>query len=386
MKKNKMKSAFSAVAACSLSGIVAIATLAPMAQIANAEVTSPVGFVKLTFNAESDTPFSLPMNRPKVYIGQVNSISGNTINIANADFTASELVYADGSQNEKYYLLFTTGTLEGRTFDVTANDTDSITVDQGGDTDVQTLNGGNTDDFEIRPHWTLNTVFPDGANFDKSTDPFSASGLIMVRLETEPGEFIPVTTTYLYYDSSTNSEDGWYNANDLAAGKANDVILKQTVFYACKNKSLTDYTVSLVGDVPLVDRKVSLRLNADGVKQGNYIALAFPVEMSLAESNLAATTGFRKSTDPFEVDGDRVLLYADNITNYNPAPSVVYIYYDSSTNSEDGWYNANDLAAGKQDDVKVFKPGKGYIISKQDDFEEIFQWNINLPYNPFIEN
>jgi uncharacterized protein (TIGR02597 family) len=384
MKTDKIKSAISAVATCSLLGIV---SLAPLAQIANAEVTAPVGYVKLTFNAESDTPFSLPLNRPKAYSGQVVTISGNTINIADADFTASELVYADGTQNEKYYLLFTTGELEGRTFDVTANGTDSITVNQDGDTDVQTLfTSPATDSFEIRPHWTLNTIFPNGDNFDKSTNAFSPSGLIMVRSETEPGEFVPVTTTYMYYDSNTNADDGWYNANDLGAGKASDTVLKQTVFYVCKNKSLTNYTVNLVGDVPLTDRKVSLRLNADGAKQGNYIALAFPIEMSLADSNLSTTSGFKKSTDPFSIDGDRVLAYADNIIGYNPAPITVYIYFDSSDDGQDGWYDANDLAAGKQGSSMVFKPGKGYIISKQDDFEEIIQWNINLPYNAFIEN
>jgi len=68
MKTDKIKSALIA-ATCSLSAFTTVA---------NGEVTAPVGYVQLTFNAESDTPFSLPMNRPKVYSSQVSSISGNT--------------------------------------------------------------------------------------------------------------------------------------------------------------------------------------------------------------------------------------------------------------------------------------------------------------------
>ena len=367
--------------------LLTVCLTASLATTAQAEVTAPVGYVKLTFNDTSDTPFSLPMNRPKVFAGKVASVAGNVITVENGAFTPSDYVYLDGTQNEKYYVLFTTGSLEGRTFDITANTATTITVNQDGDTTVQALinDAMATDLFEIRPHWTLNTVFPDGANFDKSTDVLNTNGLIMVRPETLPGENIPPTITYFYYDSATNSEDGWYDANDLAAGKASDVILKRSVFYVCKNTSDDVYTVNLVGDVPLVDHKNKLRINSDFIQQGNYISLPFPVEVTLAESGLAESASFMKTTDVTNINGDRILAYEDNITTYNPAASSVYVYYDSATNSEDGWYDANDLAAGKQDATAIFKPGKGYIISKQGATEEIFQWNIEIPYTPLSE-
>jgi uncharacterized protein (TIGR02597 family) len=384
MKKNKMKSAFSAVAACSLSGIVAIATLAPMAQIANAEVTSPVGFVKLTFNAESDTPFSLPMNRPKVYIGQVNSISGNTINIANADFTASELVYADGSQNEKYYLLFTTGTLEGRTFDVTANDTNSITVDQGGDTDVQTLNGATTDSFEIRPHWTLNILFPDGAGIDVSTDFSLPDQVILAKNTTDIGTRLQPTSSYFYYDSNDEYE-GWYDNNDLSATNVGSTVLRNTLHYTFRNKKTEDLIKNIVGDVPLTDGRVQVATLSDEIQQDNHIAIPFPVEMTLDQAGFRQIADFKTVTDFNVIDGDLILEYPDNAGVLRPSPTASYFYYESGDSFE-GWYDNNDLSRQNLGVAKLIKPGRAYIFRRSaDKFEGNTFIKPIIPYSPLAE-
>lgn len=379
MKTDKTKSACSKVVACALSGLAGLALLAPLAQTANAEVTPPVGYVKLTFNAESDTPFSLPLNRPKVYSGQVATISGNTINLASNDLTASELVYNDGTQNEKYYVLFTTGLLEGRTFDVTANGANSITVDQDGDTDVETLAGAATDNFEIRPHWTLNTLFPDGAGFNASNDFDNPNGdIIFERDNTLNGLNLSMKADYFYYDNG-DAFTGWYNKKN--GSKVNDMVIKSGSMLIYRNTTLTNVITNLVGDVPLTDNKaVVVRSNV--IDQDRYVGTIFPIGVTLNEAGFQNSSLYTKSTDFDNPEGDLIFVYPDNPTGFNPAPSGIYFYYDNG-DAFTGWYDKQ--SAGLKNDVEVFKPGKGFFYRKAANLAESELHNSVLPYNPFAE-
>lgn len=408
MKKNKIRSvikAFGSVVTCSrlntlglsslgMASIIALAPIA-LAPTASAEVTAPVGYVKLTFNAQSDTPFSLPMNRPKVYSGQVDSISGNVIAIENDDFTAGELVYdnvddANGLQLEKYYLLFTTGILEGRTFDVTSNTANSITVDPDWQEDdpaeeanIQTLinDALATDNFEIRPHWTLGTAFPEGKDIPRTTSFSDIKGTVQFRT-VQTGTNIPITVEYTYFDSATDDNlDGWYLPNSPESGKKDDILLSNNTFYIFRNLSSTDYSPNIIGDVALVDFKNNLQTHV--VLNDNYKTIAFPVELSLAQSKLYES-GVFKATESFSLrDGDTLQVYSYPITTFNKPISTEYVYFDSSNDTLDGWYLPNSPESGKKDDELVFKPGRGYIIrTVPRDTESNRFWTTPRPYNP----
>ncbi|MGJ8656159.1 MAG: TIGR02597 family protein [Akkermansiaceae bacterium] len=388
MKSNKIKSTFRAVAACSALGALSLAN------IVSAEVSAPVGFVKLTFNAESDTPFSLPMNRPKVYGGQVVSISGNEITISDEDFTASELVYDDTEvagepvQPEKYYVLFTTGTLEGRTFDVTANGTDTVTVDQDGDTDIEDLidDAGATDNFEIRPHWTLGTAFPNGEGIPKTTTFSVIKGIVQFR-EVTVGTNIPITKEYTYFDSSTDDTlDGWYLPNSPESGKKDNIVLSSKTFYVFRNNDTADYTPNIIGDVPLVDFSNSLDNHL--IENDSYKAIAFPVALTLTQSRLVESGAFKPTTSFSLRDGDTLQAYTYPITIFNQPISTEYVYFDSSDDSLDGWYLPNSPENGKKDDVTVFQPGRGYIIrtvGRDTVPDPTSFWLSERYYDPFYE-
>lgn len=415
MKKNKITSVINAlgsVATCSrlntlglsslgMAGIIALAPLA-LAPTASAEVTAPVGYVKLTFNAESDTPFSLPMNRPKVYSGQVDSISGNVIAIENDDFTAGELVYdnvddANGLQLEKYYLLFTTGILEGRTFDVTSNTVNSITVDPDWQEDdpaeeanIQTLinDALATDNFEIRPHWTLNTLFPDGANFPPSSNDNLPAGRLMWRTAdkdtaTDIGVNISLSKSYFFFDNGNNSFKGWYPFGSFT--KSPDDIIRPDVMYVYRNSSMTQYEMNLVGDVPMTDSTRTVNILSDTIIQDNYMTLPFPIETSLADLGILNMPGFKKSTGSTSLpNGDIVQIYAYPTTGINPAPVAQYVYYDAAGTANDAWYKLGNINPGQSvDNLKIFNPGTGYVIRKSEDFESSETVNQTLPYDPF---
>ncbi len=68
--------------------------------------TDPVGYTALPLLANSDSLISIPFTRPVAYAGAIGSISGSTITLATSPgFTASQFVYASGTQSNTYYAI-----------------------------------------------------------------------------------------------------------------------------------------------------------------------------------------------------------------------------------------------------------------------------------------
>ncbi len=351
---------------------------------AQAEVTAPVGYVELMISAEADTPFTIPMNRPKEYAGLYSAQSGNTVTIANNDLTAG--AFDEGLQHKRYYILFTTGTLSGRSFDIVSNTVNTITVAQEGLENLEEIiaNPSALNNFEIRPHWTLGTLFPNGENIPKTTDFGVRQGLVQFRPIIDSTN-VPINVEYLYFDNADDSFDGWYLPNNPSAGIQDDVVLRTQTSYLFRNNTLVEYKPKIVGDVPTTDFSNSLRTNV--VRIDNYKAISFPVELSLSESNLFESGVFQATTDFGLRNGDILQAYTYPITGFNPSITTEYLYFDSSDNSFDGWYLPNNPSAGKQDAEKVFKPGRAYIIRTFERTQEDKPfWLTPIPYDPFAEN
>ena len=369
--KNKIKTAMSVAVAYSL------IVIAPLSQVAQADITAPIGYLKLTFKAQSDTPFSLPLNRPKVYSGQADSISGNTITVAAQDFTASQFVYADGSQNEKFYLLFTTGILEGRTFDVTANGTNSITVNQDGNTNIETLiNDANANDnFEIRPHWTLDTLFPNGEGFPQVASAFDNGSEIHFKPVNQPGINLASEKIYKYVTGT-----GWVDNANLFGGRAKDVVLIRNSFFQARNVTTSDVVKSIVGDVPTTDGRLKLKSNV--IQQDSYVSFSFPIDIKLSETGLENSPGFAHSSGQFSADGDVINIFNVALAGYNKAPSATY-YYVSGI----GWIDSANIFGGAVNATQIiFKAGTACLIRKASETSAAtYHHSTVLPYNPFAE-
>lgn len=362
----------------------ALFALTTMTLCSKAEVTAPVGYVELTISAEADTPFTIPMNRPKEYAGMPSAaVTANTITIANNDLTAS--AFDEGVQHKRYYVLFTSGTLTGRSFDIVTNTANSITVAQDGIDDLESIlaDPNARDSFDVRPHWTLGTLFPNGENIPKTTNFSAPQGSVLFRPVIDTVNVSP-DVTYLYFDNADDSFDGWYLTTNPAAGIQDDVVLDNQTSYQLRNITTQVYKPKIVGDVPVTNFTNSLRSHV--VKIDNYKSVSFPTELSLAESNLVESGKFQKTTDFTTRDGDTLLAYTYPTTSFNPSASISYVYFDASDDSFDGWYLTNDPGAGKQDDLKVFQPGRAYIIRTVERTEEDkSHWTTPIPYNPFAE-
>jgi len=358
----------------SLSLMLSVMTL--LAPSAYAEVTAPVGYVKLTFAAQSDTPFSLPMNRPKVFAGKVDTITSNEITIASEDLTASAYVYNALSQKEHYYVLFTGGDLEGRSFDVTTNGTDTITVAQEGVDDLASIIGATaTATFEIRPHWTLNTLFPDGAGFPVSADRTERKGMILIKPTDSNGINHSANKAYKYVTG-----EGWIDDFQLFSSPDNDVVLKRDIFYTLRNEEAL-FTKNIVGDVPNVSARISLSANL--IEQDSYIAFSFPQSLTLDSSGLATNPDFKSSTSLSVRDGDVLYVYDKDATGYNFGSSKGYFYVDG-----EGWYDNFQLFGGLVPGTTTLNSiGRGFIIRKSGETEAgMLKSKIDVPYLPFTTN
>ena len=331
------------------------------ASFANAvEQSEPVGLKNITFWAQSDTPLSLPLHRSTVVSGVVGAagVSGFTIPVV--DRSGPEL---DRLSSEPYYLQMTDGPMAGMYYTVTANTADSITVeDLGmGDLDDQGIKAGQN--FRIIPYWTLGTLFPNGMGFPASSDLRSPQGLFLLPNVDTPGIHLPFGEALFYYDGSTGGTAGWYRLGEFGAGPQDDLPLAPDNFYMVRNSTDEDVQLVLTGSVHVVPTAILLRRIEADLAQDHQVGFSSPVDMSLAQSGLAESDAFARSSNSM-APTDRVQVYDGRSFGYNPTPAATYFYFAGTAENPAGWYEVGNLAAGRMDDRKLLKAGGGVVVRK----------------------
>ena len=154
---------------------VALAILGAAVMAANSQTTVTsdiVGYVQQTLAAGSDTIFAPQVQRPVEYKGTVSSVTSSgdnaTLVCPSASFSPNGFQYVATTQPKTYFALVTAGTLKGTTFRVISNGTGDLVVACDG----LTVASADITAIEVRPYWTLNTLFPSahsGISFTPST-------------------------------------------------------------------------------------------------------------------------------------------------------------------------------------------------------------------------
>ncbi len=338
---------FAAIAALGLSSIVNAQSVA----------TTPVGAVTTSVNPNSDQRIGVTLLRPAAFAGAVDAVAGATV---------SGLVSVP-SFSGAHYILFKSGAAAGQWFQVASATTSSISVSE----DLASAGVASGDTFEVRPFWTLSSLFPSGGGLPASADVFSPSGFVLLNDPQAVGTNIAASGVYFYHDGSQGPA-GWYNNSDLSL--ADDVIVSPESSLILRNNSGASVGVLNVGDVPSAVIATSVVARAAGA-QDNQVFNPYPSSFTLSASGLTTSGAVRGSADVFS-PLDLVFVYANGNTGINSAPSATYFYHDGSQGPA-GWYNNGDLSAA---DSVLIPAGAAITIRKGTGSSAVAEWAPPLPY------
>ena len=268
-----------AIAASSLS-------LGEFAAAQNTVATDPVGFTSSTVAAGRTGALSLPLDNMPAFVGPVSNRTSNTIQTANAGWTAGDF----GPFTSKPHVIrVLSGAAQGRQFRISSNTTDTLTLTTGS-TDLTTALA-NGDRYEILPVDTLSSLFgQNAAGLVTGTDPNTADN-VLIR-----GSAGWLT----YYNDGTN----WLRQGAGSTPQNNVPILPETGALLV-NRGTSAFSFTLTGAVPTTKLKTDLPAN-----RLTILGNRFPVGTTLVALGLHTSAGWNSNADP--ALADKVLFRGAN--------------------------------------------------------------------------
>jgi len=307
---------------------VALSILATVVMVGNAQTTATsdvVGYVKQTFAAGSDTIFVPQLLRPVEYSGAVSSVSvsgGNaTLVCPSATLTANSFQYVAITQPKTYFANVTSGNLAGTGFLVVSNGTGDITVSLDG----LTATSSDITGIEVRPLWTLNTLFPaSDANitFTPSTGTTTATRRTQLVMPNFNGTGINRAASAVYFYNPSVSD--WV-ATTATGVKAGDTPLVPSQYIIHRNTGGTpvELSASLVGSV--FSKPGALYLGTLTTSANDTpVGLARPTDYKLSELGLDDTNFMQSTGTTTATRRDQVLVYSTTGSGVNRSPTAVY--------------------------------------------------------------
>ncbi len=300
---------------------------------AQAQVTTDaVGVVNVTVPANSDAIVAAPLNRPSVFKGVIQSISGSVLTIAGTSpgWTANAFVQSLPSQTDTYAVLIATGTNEGMTAKITANGDNTLTVQLGAGDSLATVKteavdgAGLGDHIDIMPYWTPSTLIsavPEGTElyaFDNNT----------AGQNTSPTALLQFFAGF-----------GWYETVGFT-DQSNRPMLFGAGFIL-RNNSASPVSVPITGSVPMATNRLVLRTLAANTAQDQIIGYMSPVPTTLSAVNLGAQ------------DNDELYLFDNSASGKNKAPATLLVYFGGL------WYNSVTFAEVTAS--TILQPGNAMI-------------------------
>ena len=294
--------------------------------------TDPCGFVSVNIPANSDFHFTVPLVQPPQFVGTIQSASGNTIFVNQLNglpnWTPNSLVYVQGTQSTTYYALMASGTKEGMHCPITANGTNSLTIDPGTDSLTGVVTGTNGDSIKVVPYWTLSTLF---TNFASPSLPDQTQAMIFDGVQ---GINTSAAVVYTYYAGY-----GWYNGGT----PANDVCISPGQSMVIRNVSGSAFQLNVTANVPVNKHYAMLSTTVANQPQDNPIGYLSPTPSTLGQVGLGIS------------DQDQLLVFDNTASGYNKSATQVITYYLGY-----GWYEGG----AEVDSTFQLQPGYSYILRK----------------------
>ncbi|MFT5855877.1 MAG: hypothetical protein ACI8XO_003129 [Verrucomicrobiales bacterium] len=338
--------------------------------------SKPMGYVTYTALGNSDTWLSLPVHRKQSFVGKVDSLNGtNEIVVQGApNWTANQFVQdltddglGDPIQPDTYYVLIASGTnFEGRSYEVTANSANSLTIDVGGETISGAGNVENGTAVQLVPFWTLDTVFLNGDGVHTKTSAFGSN----------PSEVLLYDPSSIFYKGiNPPKEETYFRLNTqwrrVGAGSStfNHKPLARDMPLVLRHNISTATEVVNLGIVPTTAYTTVLQTLLNQTKQDNPVALNIPVPVTLAGSNLQ-NSGFEHSAGFSR--RDELLVVHHTVADKNRPATDTYYY--------NNYWRKNGSGSDNFNDELVFTLDTSVIIRRATNPIGSVVWKMPRPY------
>jgi len=350
----------------SFSGLAALTALLAVGfcneASAQSVTTVPVGAVTVTIAAGTGavrvaTVASFPLINSTVTsgkaVGIISSITSNTITCNGANWTSGDLSQA----SLPYLIKITSGNAAGRTFLVTANTPDTLTIstsDGVGATAIDLTQlgisaGSSGDGFQLENADTLLSLFGAGNTTGVNAPMGNVNPTLADTIQLNTSNSFQ---TY-YYDPSQSS---WINAGSEAL--ANNVIVRPDSAVIYNRLKNTAFSITVTGNVPAANRRAIIRSG-----QTTFLSSYWPKDMTLTGIGLHQMSGWVSNANPNLADLMQMRVGSSWQT-----------YYHDGVN----WINAASEAIADSVTVSV---GSGLLIKKRALTNNSLIFTQTVPYN-----
>lgn len=338
-------------------------------------VSTPiVGFTTTTANPSSDTIVAPQVMRPSEFSGSVSSVtvSGDgltaTLALSGSSLTVDQFKYVANTQPKTYFALVKSGSMAGTYFSIASNTSSTLVVNLDG---LSPSNSSITS-VDVRPFWTLNTLFPQSdanVSFVPSTSTTTAGRRTQILLPDNLTTGLNKTLSKVYF-YNTNVSD-WVLTTSTST-KAGDTVVEPGTYVIMRNTGGTPPTlnVTTTGSV-LTDSLGIYVATATNKINDNYISLPRASDYKLSEMGFT-DSNFTQSTSKTTGGRRDTLLVIDKTgTGVNRAPSKVYFKYANA------WYDTSATATSVD---PVVSSGSALIVRKyqSDGFDKTIVNNPNF--------
>lgn len=329
------------VAVCFGSAVFSLLAGVTLQASDNARVTEAVGYVSMDLSGGSVSARGLSFVSPAFvnpvqWQGQVVSVSGQSVTVANAEWDL-------GAFDSRYAFEVASGPHAGLWTEIVSTSGNVLTV---ADSLAGVLQGGES--VRIRRFTTLSDFL--GANNEAG---LTGSGMVssadIVSVFHSTG-----IKSYWYYDGTRGGEAGWH---DTSWKPAADAIITPGEGAVIERVSTEPLKLWQTGIVKSGVQKVLVNI------ERSFIGSIIPADISLADSQLytgSEISGIGSGRSP--MNADSVVVYGNSIHSY--------WHYDGSQGGTAGWYDTGWKPAGDA----LLKAGSTMIIERRKG--DAFVWRL----------
>lgn len=307
--------------------LLGFGSLLPSLLSAASSTTPPVGYVKTTLLANSDTFIGASLTRPPAYVGTVLGAAGSGITVSGEpQWEIGAFTYVAGVQPNTYYVRLgaapegETNPFEGRTFTVEVGGASDLIVTDPLNGDLSTVPAGTK--IEVIPYWTLNTLFPPedaGVTFEESQTAFDIRTQVILQNSEAKGINKLGSDVYFFFN------EHWRKRGESISSNFDDVLIELGTPLTIRGGSSNSFLFYLQGQVRIGRSAIFLR-SEQGMLQDNVSYSQVPFAAALNSLGLVESGAFEESLTVFLIK-DLLLLFSNEQIAINKLPVDAYYYY-----------------------------------------------------------